>query len=214
MPDRLQRILAAVALVLLSPAMAVVAVAVRLGSPGPILFGATRLGRGGRPFTAWKYRTMVWRPHEEGSPLSLSADPRVTRVGSGLRRTRLDELPQLWNVVRGEMRLVGPRPEDPRFVDLADTRQATVLAAPPGITGLAQLVFADEARLLDPDDPEATYRTIIQPRKLLVDSAYLRNRSTVLDLRIVLATLLVVAGRKPPADQVDRLVGSSDWRVP
>jgi lipopolysaccharide/colanic/teichoic acid biosynthesis glycosyltransferase len=213
-PDWLQRALAATALFLLSPVLALIAVMVRLSSPGPILFGATRVGRNGRPFTAWKYRTMAWRPHERGPAISVAADPRVTRTGAGLRRLRLDELPQLWNIVRGEMRLVGPRPEDPRFVDPADPRQRAILVEAPGITGLAQLAFAHEGRLLDPNDPEGSYRTIIQPRKLLVDEAYVRHRSTILDLRIILGTLRVVLGRAAPTRSIDRLVGSGDWRLP
>jgi lipopolysaccharide/colanic/teichoic acid biosynthesis glycosyltransferase len=149
-----------------------------------------------------------------GPAISRADDPRVTRIGGVLRRSRLDELPQLWNVLRAEMRLVGPRPEDPRFVDLSDPRQRLVLSARPGIAGLAQLGFADEARVLGPADPERDYRTIVQPRKLLVDTAYVRHRSTRLDLRILLTTALVVLGRPTPLGMVDRLVGGDGWRLP
>jgi lipopolysaccharide/colanic/teichoic acid biosynthesis glycosyltransferase len=212
--DWIQRSLALAALVLLSPVIAAVAVAVRLGSHGPVLFGAHRVGRDGQLFTAWKYRTMAWRPGDVGPAVSVASDPRVTRVGARLRRYRLDELPQLWNVVRGEMRLVGPRPEDPRFVDRTDARQRAVLAVAPGITGLAQLAFADEARLLGGANPEAIYRSIILPRKLAVDEAYVHHRSAALDIRIILGTVLVIVGRQAPTGAIDRLVGSAEWRLP
>jgi lipopolysaccharide/colanic/teichoic acid biosynthesis glycosyltransferase len=213
-PDWVQRLVAAIALVLLSPVLATIAGVVWLDSRGPVLFGATRVGRWGRTFTAWKIRTMSWQPNGEGLPISVAGDPRVTHFGSFLRRARLDELPQLWNVVRGDMRFVGPRPEDPRFVDQEDIRQRTVLAERPGITGLAQLAFADEARFLGLDDPEGTYRSVIQPRKLLVDLAYIQHRSTAVDLWIIAATVRVIFGRGTPAGKIDRLVRNADWRLP
>jgi lipopolysaccharide/colanic/teichoic acid biosynthesis glycosyltransferase len=211
--DWVQRSLALVALTILVPVMVAVGIGVRLSSPGPILFGAVRVGRDGRVFKAWKYRTMV-AGDALGPAISVAADPRVTRFGSRLRRYRLDELPQLWNVVRGDMRLVGPRPEDPKFVDIGSERQRLVLTTVPGITGLAQLAFADEARLLDGADPEAIYRTIILPRKLAVDTAYVRHRSAALDIRIILGTVQVLLGRQPPTGTIDRLVGSEEWRLP
>ena len=214
MPDWLQRTLAAVALVASAPVLALIAVVVRRDSPGPILYGAARIGRNGLPFTAWKFRTMSTNRPNEGPAISTADDARVTRVGRRLRRMRLDELPQLWNVLRGEMRLVGPRPEDPRFVDLSDGRQLVVIGVRPGITGLAQLVFADEARVLGSTNPEDAYRSIVRPRKLQVDAAYVRHRSFALDIEIIVTTVLILAGRQPPFGRIDRLVGSSDWRLP
>jgi lipopolysaccharide/colanic/teichoic acid biosynthesis glycosyltransferase len=213
MPDLVQRVIAALGLVATSPLLVAIAVWLRIDSAGPILFRARRIGQAGRPFTAWKFRTMAWRPRNGGPAISADADTRVTRAGRVLRRTRADELPQLWNVVRGEMRIVGPRPEDPRFLDGADEDQRAILGERPGITGLAQLVFADEARLLG-DDPETAYRSIVLPRKILVDLAYVRHRSTLLDLRILTATALLVAGRHPTVEWIDRLVGSRAWRLP
>ena len=213
MADWVQRSLALIALTILVPVMVAVGIGVRLSSPGPILFGAIRVGRDGRVFKAWKYRTML-AGDALGPAISIAADPRVTRFGSRLRRYRLDELPQLWNVVRGDMRLVGPRPEDPKFVDIGSERQRLVLTTVPGITGLAQLAFADEARLLDGSDPEETYRSVILPRKLAVDEAYVRHRSASLDLRIMLTTLGVIAGRGAPFATIDRLVGTKAWRLP
>jgi lipopolysaccharide/colanic/teichoic acid biosynthesis glycosyltransferase len=117
-------------------------------------------------------------------------------VGGLLRRFRLDELPQLWNVVAGQMRLVGPRPEDPRYVDLDLPLHREVFTARPGITGLTQLVYHDEGRLLDhSEDPDAHYREEILPRKVAIDAAYLRHRSTKLDLWILAHTPLALLGR-------------------
>jgi lipopolysaccharide/colanic/teichoic acid biosynthesis glycosyltransferase len=212
-PDWIQRAIAGVTLVVLAPAIAVLAVAVRIGSPGPSFYGAARIGRGGATFTLWKLRTMRWSPGAIGPAITGGNDRRITRLGAVLRRTRLDELPQLWNVVRGEMRLVGPRPEDPRFVDLDDPGVAELLELRPGITGLAQLAFANEATALGDRDPEATYRQVVVPRKLLVDRAYLRHRSAALDLRIAALTITGAAGRPRSETLIDHLVGHSGWRL-
>jgi lipopolysaccharide/colanic/teichoic acid biosynthesis glycosyltransferase len=214
LPDWIQRAVAGLALVALSPVLLAIAIAVRIDSSGPVLFGARRVGQDAVRFTAWKFRTMRWQPSEGASRISGPGDPRVTGVGSALRRTRLDELPQLWNVVRGEMRLVGPRPEDPAFVDAADPRWAVVLALRPGITGLAQLAFHDEASVLDRADPETSYRKIVLPRKLAVDAAYAQARSALLDVRILIATMRIVAGGPPPDALIDRVAGNLDWRLP
>lgn len=212
MPSLVQRTAALVGLILLSPVFVTIAAAIRIDSAGPVLFRATRIGRAGVPFVALKFRSMS--AGAGGGPMiTAGADPRVTRLGRRLRRYRIDELPQLWNVVRGEMLLVGPRPEDPRFVDPTDQRHAEVLTATPGITGLAQLVFADEARYLGAD-PERAYRAIVLPRKLVVDQAYVRHRSGALDARIIVETLGVVLGRRVPEALVDGLVGDASWRLP
>jgi lipopolysaccharide/colanic/teichoic acid biosynthesis glycosyltransferase len=213
LPDWIQRPLAAIALVVLAPVLLVIATAVRIDSRGPALFAAPRLGQAGRPFTAWKFRTMAVAGNH-ASRISGPADPRITGLGRVLRRTRLDELPQLWNVVRGEMRLVGPRPEDPAFVDAADPAWAAILGLRPGITGLAQLAFHDEAAALDPVDLERSYRETVLPRKLAVDMAYARHRTPRLDVRIAFATLRMVAEGRSAGDLVDEVVGDRDWRLP
>jgi len=173
-------------LVILSPVLVALAAAVRLTSRGPAFHRATRVGRDGRPFTMLKLRTMRAGP---GAAITTRDDPRVTALGRALRRARLDELPQLFNVVRGEMSLVGPRPEDPRFVALYSEEQRAVLALRPGITGAAQLVFRDEAALLDPADPDGSYIRAVLPRKLAIDLEYARGRSLAGDLRIMGMTL-------------------------
>ncbi len=132
----------------------------------------------------------------EGPRITARDDRRVTSVGRVLRRFRLDELPQLINVVRGEMSLVGPRPEVPAFVDMTDPLHRLVFSAKPGITGLAQLEFHDEARLLAGEDPERRYREVVLPAKLRLDAEYLDRRSTMLDLAILFRTIRAVVG--PP----------------
>jgi lipopolysaccharide/colanic/teichoic acid biosynthesis glycosyltransferase len=198
MPDFVQRAVAAAGLILSLPVQLVLVILVKLESPGPAIYRARRVGGGGVVFTCFKLRTMAWQKDAAGPAVTVDGDPRVTRIGRVLRRFRLDEVPQLINVVRGEMNLVGPRPEDPRFVDLDQPLHRTVFMARPGIAGLAQLAFHDEARLLaGAADPDELYRRDILPRKLKLDAAYLDGRSWLLDLWILGRTALVVLGRRP-----------------
>jgi lipopolysaccharide/colanic/teichoic acid biosynthesis glycosyltransferase len=192
---------------LTAPLVAVLAIAVRIDSQGGAFYVASRVGEGGREFRLLKLRTMQPRA-DSGPGVSHRADVRVTRIGRLLRGARLDELPQLWNVVRGEMRLVGPRPEDPRFVDWDDPRHRDVFGARPGITGVTQLLHTDEAARLDPADPEASYRMEILPTKVAIDAAYLRRRSPALDAWIIWRTVLVVAGRPPSMADVEARLGT------
>ena len=179
------------ALIAATPVLLGVAMYMRLSSdPGPVLYRARRMGEGGTIISVLKVRTMV--VDAGGSNLTTAADPRVTRLGRLLRRYRIDELPQLINVVRGEMSLVGPRPEDPIFVDMRDPLHLRVFSARPGITGLAQLEFHDEASLLTGPGAEQRYREEILPAKLAFDVAYLDHRTTLLDLQILLRTVRVV----------------------
>lgn len=187
-------VLACAVFVLLLPVMLLVALAIRLDSPGPVLHCATRVGLGGRPFSLYKFRTMIDGAAGQGPRITAARDPRVTRVGRLLRRTKLDELPQLWNVLRGDMRLVGPRPEDPRFVALYAPDEQLVLSVCPGLTGPSQLAFFDEEATLAAAsrDPEAAYVRDILPRKLAIDLAYTRQHTLAEDLRILVRTLTVV----------------------
>jgi lipopolysaccharide/colanic/teichoic acid biosynthesis glycosyltransferase len=202
MPDPVQRLLAVLLGVALLPVLLILAVAIRIDSPGSVIYRATRVGRGGRQFTCYKLRSMTARV-DGGPPLTTRGDTRVTRVGRIMRRTHLDELPQLWNVISGEMRLVGPRPEDPRFVDLDDSVHRVVFWSTPGMTGLSQLLFADEADSLDADDLYGSYREILR-RKVAIDERYLARRSTRLDLWILWRTALTVLGRaRTSIDEVE-----------
>jgi lipopolysaccharide/colanic/teichoic acid biosynthesis glycosyltransferase len=191
------------ATILITPVLAAIALVVRATSGGPAIHRATRMGRDGHTFTCYKFRTMCWSPERPGDGITSRSDTRVTPIGRVLRRHRLDELPQLWNVARGEMLLVGPRPEDPRFVDMSKPLHRLVFGATPGITGLTQLAFADESAMLDANDPERQYREVILPQKLAIDADYLRRRSTALDLWILGQTVLTAMGRRTPAAAIE-----------
>ncbi len=174
--------------VLLLPLACAVALAVVIDSRGGAFHRAARVGRGGVPFRMWKLRTMhVAAP---GPRVTAGDDPRVTRVGRVLRRLHLDEIPQLWNVLRGDMGLVGPRPEDPALVDARDVRWRRVLAVRPGMTGPTQLAWARrEALLLRGSDPERAYREHVLPAKLASDVAYVGARTFRGDLALLARTL-------------------------
>jgi len=177
----------AVLLVVLAPVVAALAVLVRATSRGPALHRARRIGRGGDEFTMYKLRTM--RADASGPRITGRDDPRVTRLGRFLRATRLDELPQLWNVLRGDMSLVGPRPEDPRFVERYTAEQLEILSVRPGMTGPAQLAHRDEEERLPAGEPEEAYARDILPGKLAIDLAYARGRSFLGDIAILLRTI-------------------------
>jgi lipopolysaccharide/colanic/teichoic acid biosynthesis glycosyltransferase len=157
------------------------------------LYRGIRVGEGGSLFRIAKLRTM--RSGAPGAAVTSSGDARITPVGRRLRRTKLDELPQLWNVVRGEMSLVGPRPEDPRFVDWSNPLHRTVFSARPGITGPAQIRFRREEELVPRVGLEDAYVTRILPAKLALDAEYLSRRSLRLDLSILGRTVLAVVRR-------------------
>jgi lipopolysaccharide/colanic/teichoic acid biosynthesis glycosyltransferase len=181
-------------LVLLAPVMLLLALLVRLSSPGPVFFLQERVGHAGRLFRIYKFRTM--RVNRGGPQVTSGADPRVTPIGAWLRRWKLDELPQLLNVVRGEMALVGPRPEVPRYVAHYTAEQQKVLSVPPGITGLTQLRYRNEEELLrDAADPESVYVKEILPAKLALDLEYLRRRGAWTDLCLMVRTFTRVLGR-------------------
>jgi lipopolysaccharide/colanic/teichoic acid biosynthesis glycosyltransferase len=190
---------ALLALVVLAPLLAAIALAVRREDRGPVLFRQVRIGRGGRPFEILKYRTM--RSEAGGAPITVRGDPRLTRIGQRLRRWKLDELPQLWNVLRGDMSLVGPRPEVPQYVDLGSPLQREVLRVRPGMTGWAQLDGLDEeAELAGVPDPERLYREVLLPRKLALDLRYVREGSFATDLAILARTAVCLWQRGRDSD--------------
>lgn len=185
-----------IGLVLLSPLLGGLALAVRASSPGPAFFRQVRVGRHGRLFRIWKFRTMVDDAERLGPGITAGRDPRITPLGHWLRKTKLDELPQLLNVVRGEMSLVGPRPEIPEYVRCYDDTQRAVLDVRPGITDPASLEFSGEEEMLaERDDALEYYRTVVMPAKLALNLEYRRRATVVSDLRILLATVAVVLGR-------------------
>jgi lipopolysaccharide/colanic/teichoic acid biosynthesis glycosyltransferase len=194
MSKRLFDVLAAASgLILLAPALLAIALWIRLDSPGPVLFRQRRVGRHGRHFDIYKFRTMADRP-DDGRQLTVGRDPRITRAGRFLRRSKLDELPQLLNVLEGTMSLVGPRPEVPRYVDrYPPAVRQTVLSVAPGITDLAAILYKDENDILGrAPDPERAYVETILPVKLEYYERYVRERSFWLDLRIIFRTLAAI----------------------
>lgn len=181
-------ICSALGLLLLSPLLLAVAVWIKLDSPGPALFRQTRVGRFGVPFTIHKFRTMRVEP---GAQITVGADPRITSAGRFLRATKLDEFPQLWDVLRGAMSLVGPRPEVPRYVALYPAAlREVVLSVRPGITDPASLSFRNESELLaKATDPEREYVDVVLPMKLKLAADYVRHATLAGDVRLILATL-------------------------
>ena len=180
-------IVAWLGLIILSPLFAVVAILIKLDSPGSVFFQGPRVGKAGRPFKIVKFRTMVQNASRLGPGITLSGDPRVTRIGRWLRRTKIDELPQLWNVVCGQMSLVGPRPEDPRYVALYTDEQRRILSVRPGITSPASIQFRHEEALLPVGDVDA-YVQSLMPAKLQMDLEYLDHRTFFSDFYVLLRT--------------------------
>lgn len=190
MPKRLFDISAsALGLLVLSPVFLTLALLVRFSSPGPVFYRATRVGRHGVPFRLLKFRSMVINADRLGPGVTGAADPRITPVGRFLRRTKLDELPQLLNVLRGEMSLVGPRPEDPRYVALYTAAQRRVLDVRPGITSPASIAYRHEESLLTGENWEQAYIERLMPAKLELDLAYVQRASLRTDLALIFRTL-------------------------
>lgn len=188
------RSVAAVALVLLSPVLLVISLLVKATSPGPVLFRQVRVGKDGRPFSICKFRTMTHTGGTGSAEVSPLGDPRVTRVGRVLRGWYLDELPQLLNVVRGDMGLVGPRPETPEFVALYSEDERRVLSVRPGLAGPSTLGFMDEAeRLAGHADPNAHYRDVLLHERVRLDLSYLEQRSFGYDLRLLYRQVIAIA---------------------
>lgn len=180
-------------LIFLAPLMAALALAVLFTSRGPVLYRGQRVGLNGIPFQMLKFRTMVAGADLIGGPSSSSDDPRITKLGVFLRRAKLDELPQLFNVLLGEMSLVGPRPEVPAEVAEFPNEYGQILTVRPGITDHASIRFRNEGELLrGTADPHAAYKRLIQPEKLRLGVHYAENHTFVGDLGIIALTLRAV----------------------
>lgn len=197
-------IISSCVIVVLAPVFVLIALAIKRDTRGPALYRARRVGAGGRHFAMLKFRTMVVGADRAGGPSTPDDDPRITRLGRYLRKYKLDELPQLINVLKGDMSLVGPRPEVPQYVAMFTKDERQILAVRPGITDLATLWNADEGALLAAsDDPERVYLEVIRPRKIQLQLEYVRSRSCWSDLRIIWQTLMIVTGRRPPGRAPD-----------
>jgi len=194
-------------LVLLSPVFFFAAAAIRLDSAGPVFFRQERVGRDFRRFHILKFRTMVAEAPARGGQLTVGHDARITRVGRLLRKYKIDELPQLVNVLKGEMSLVGPRPEVPRYVEMFRRDYADILRIPPGITDPASLVFRSEAELLeDSEDPERAYVEQILPRKIRLAREYVEHRSLLTYFSLIFRTLLALVIAPASANESPCLV--------
>ncbi|HEY9515153.1 MAG TPA: sugar transferase [Gemmatimonadaceae bacterium] len=195
--------------IVLAPLFALVGVAIAIaGRGGPVFFAQERVGRGGVSFRMWKFRTMVVDAEREGAQLTVGADPRITGVGRWLRHFKLDELPQLLNVLRGEMSLVGPRPEVPRYVALYTAKQRAVLELVPGITDPASIRYSDEStELACSDDPERLYVDEIMPEKIRLNLEYAERATPWSDAMVVLSTLGLLAIRGPRTGAADVTAG-------
>lgn len=188
-------ILASLALLIVAPAMLVIAVAIVMESPGPVFFSQIRLGRGGRHFKLHKFRKFRHEPEMRGPHLTVAGDPRLTRVGRVIERTKLDELPQLWNILVGDMSFVGPRPESLAFADCFTGPFRVVLDHAPGLLGPNQVIFRNEGKLFPPDrDPHEFYRTVLFPLKARIDVTYFSRRTLRLDGAWMVRGALAVCG--------------------
>lgn len=189
-------------LVLLAPLLLIAGVLVRLTSAGPVLFCQERFGLGFRPFTIYKFRTMVADAPQRGAAITCGDDPRITRLGRILRKTKIDELPQLFNVLRGDMSFVGPRPEVRRYVEMFRDDYREILAVRPGITDLASIEYRNESELLGrAADPHVEYVDRILPHKIRLAKEYRRRSSVLFDLSLILRTLLAIVRPSHPMEE-------------
>ena len=180
---------AAIGLVLLAPMLVLIALTVKLCSPGPALYRGIRVGLCGKLFSMLKFRTMVVNAESLGGSATAADDQRLTSIGKFLRRYKLDELPQLLNVLAGDMSLVGPRPEVPKYVNLYSPEEQAILKVRPGVTDWASIWNSNEAAVLEGSrDPEKSYEELIRPTKLALQLLYVRNHSLLIDLKILLHT--------------------------
>lgn len=189
-------VLATAGLLATAPLLAAIGLAIKLGDGGPIFFSQTRVGLHGRHFRIHKFRTMVIHAEQQGLQITSANDSRITAIGQWLRRTKLDELPQLWNVIKGDMSLVGPRPEVPRYVELYTAEQRRVLHVRPGITDPASIEFIDESQVLtENSSPEDLYINQLMPAKLVLNLQYVANVTTRGDAVVIAKTIWRVIHR-------------------
>ncbi|MEO0071329.1 MAG: sugar transferase [candidate division WOR-3 bacterium] len=183
--------LSLIGIILLLPLLALIAFAIKLTSRGPVFYYGERVGRSGKTFKIIKFRTMVPDAERLGSSVTAQGDPRLTKTGRFLKRHKLDELPQLFNILKGEMSFVGPRPEIKMFIDLIPKEERDIiLTVRPGLTDLATLYSQEEGILRESPDPEKSYVEVVLPKKTKLQIDYVRNRSFFLDLKILLKTFI------------------------
>jgi len=199
-----------VALLVLCPLFAIVGIIIKCTSPGPVLYWQQRVGRGGRIFRIAKFRSMVVGADKKGLGITISGDARVTRVGVFLRKSKIDEFPQLWNVLKGEMSLVGPRPELPQYVSGYTPEQRLVLQVRPGITDPASIRYRhEEAVLATSTNPDEFYRGVILPDKLTINLQYIREISVYSDIKCVIHTMTSLF-KRPTILSSEQIPGDSN----
>lgn len=199
-------ILSSMGIIILSPVLLWIAWRIHRVDRGPVFYRGERVGRHGKIFHIFKFRTMVVNAEKIGGPSTADDDPRITPIGHKLRKFKLDELPQLFNVFLGEMSLVGPRPEVKRYTDMFTEEEKAVLSVRPGITDWASLWNSDEGSVLaGAEDPEAAYMKLIRPTKVKLQMKYVRERSFLTDLDIIWKTLMVLVNSKTRMEMARRL---------
>lgn len=182
-----------IGLIILIPVFLIISIIIKLDSKGPVFFKQVRIGRNGGEFRIYKFRTMVTDAEKKGMQITTERDKRITRVGYILRKYKLDELPQLINVLIGDMSFVGPRPEVPKYVELYNDSQKAVLKLKPGITDIASIEYRNESKLLgESDNPEKIYIEEIMPAKLRLNMEYIRNISVFYDVKLIIKTIFKI----------------------
>ena len=229
---------ASIGLLVLLPVFAGIAAAIKMCSPGPVLYGSTRVGRGRVPFRMWKFRTMVPGADRLGGSVTTDGDPRVTPIGRFLRHSKFDELPSLWNVLVGDMTLVGPRPETTGWVKRYTPEMARVLNTRPGVTDVAQILFRHEERMLKGAAVDEAQYVAVMKWKVALQAEYLGRRSILIDFRVLTYTVGAILNSAPDTElellvacasdfadgslpqllqqRAERILGASPqpWRVP
>ena len=181
------------ALAVIWPVLLLIALAIKIDDPGPVFYRQVRVGKDGKEFRIFKFRTMVVDADKKGLAITVGRDNRITRMGRILRKTKLDELAQLINVFTGEMSFVGPRPEVPKYVNMYTPYQRQVLLVRPGITDYASIAYRNENDMLEgAEDPEKMYIDVIMPDKIELNMKYLREISPLADIRLILSTIIAV----------------------
>jgi len=181
-------------LIIISPFLLIFALLIKITSPGPIFYRGKRIGRFGKPFRIFKFRTMVENADKMGGHSTASDDPRLTKIGKFLKKYQIDETPQLINVLKGEMSFVGPRPEVKEYVDMmTEEEKKTILSVPQGMTDLASLWDFHEGEVLKGSfDPEKTYIEKIRPEKIRLQMEYVKNHSFLIDFKLIIKTILKI----------------------
>lgn len=183
-----------IGLILLSPILILIAICIKLDSKGPVFFKQVRVGKNKELFKIYKFRTMVTDAEKLGKQITVGNDTRITKVGTFIRKCKLDELPQLINVLNGDMSLVGPRPEVPKYVELYDDYQEQILLVQPGITDYASIEFRNESEILgESENPESKYINDIMPYKIELNIKYIKNISLYEDLKLITRTIKAIA---------------------